>query len=454
MAQYDDASQNAPRRFQRLNDFSPVLNDHLSTARFQLASDKVNLAGSDQDRIYHSNNGFWEAVILGQLKRTDLKILLDSFFVFEWIPRAPGLYYTREGRQAREEAQKFVRGIENGILVYDPYGKESMLKGGIGNIRLKSILINNKEHFLLGASSDGMCNEGIPIAVPTEVYNSVIDEIVERGSIVRNIVGTIRQVPEELHDLYHGYKGVPKTYLKVEEVQNAAHPKSRSMEDLRVSVAVTFLSAFEGHPNFYASYVVFDPSQKGSFEENVKWMEDTYVNDFYKGVIVTDFDQTINNFSDATFSLSKVMDLKISSTDIKRLEKKLGYELHGILNTQNQITYIMAKYNIIGGQHGIVGDHGNIENLTQIQNSLSDDDVAKLASELQKLRAEAKKQADSGDHDIEIGALAAAETAAIQGDRSGLVEHLKKAGKWTFDIAVKVGTALAASVLKGILGLP
>jgi hypothetical protein len=453
MAHYDDAIPNASRHLLRMNDFVPFLESHISTAEYKLAQPQLTHAIGEKDRVYHSNNGFWEAVIYGVLKRTDLKITLDSFFIFEWLPRSPGLYYTPAARSARDQAQKHIKGFENGVLVYDPYGKESMLKGGIGNVRLKSIVLDNSPYFLMGASSDGMCNEGIPVAIPSHLYNKFIDEVTARGSVVRDLVGSLCQVPEELSPLYGGYKGVPKTYLKIDSIREPAHPKSRSMEDLRVSVAVSFLSNYEGHPDVYASYVVFDPAKKGSLQENITWMEETYVNDFYKGIVITDFDQTTSNFSDATFSLGKVMDLKISPAELARLEKKLGYKLHDILRTQEQIIY-MGKYIITGGQQGNVGDHGQIQNLTQIQNSLTDEDVVALVSELQKLRAEVKKLPDSTERDVAVGALASAEEAAKHGDKSKLLEHLKTAGKWTFDVAVKIGTTLAASVLKGVLGLP
>ena len=452
MAGFDDSSLNAPKHFQKMNDFDSFLQSHLSTAEYQLKQ-PLDSSRVEADRTFHSNNSFWEAIIYRMLRRTDTRVILDSFFIFEWVPRSPGLYYTNEGRAAREQARHYIRAIENGVVVYDPYGKESMLRGGIGNVKLNSIQIDGKPHFVMCASSEGMCNEGIPVAIPAELYNVIIDEITNRGAVVRTIAGRLCQIPEELSPLYGGYKGVAKTYLKIDAITEADHPKSRSLEDLRVSVAISFLSNYEGHPGIYSSYVVFDPSKRRSLEESVAWMEETYVYNFYKGAVLTDFDQTINNFSDATFSLGKVMDLKINAAEVRRLEKKLGYSLHEVFRTQEQTIY-MGKYIITGGQQGNVGDHGRIDNLTQVQNAMSADDVAKLVEELQKLRAEAKKQPDADQRDIEIGALAAAEQAAKKGDKSKILEHLTTAGKWTLDIAVKIGTTLAASVLKGLLGPP
>ncbi|WP_221053350.1 hypothetical protein [Methylomonas koyamae] len=52
-----------------------------------------------------------------------------------------------------------------------------------------------------------------------------------------------------------------------------------------------------------------------------------------------------------------------------------------------------------------------------------------------------------------LGAVAGAEKAARNGDGPALLEHLKKAGKWSLDIANKVGIAVAAKAIQAAMGL-
>jgi hypothetical protein len=111
---------------------------------------------------------------------------------------------------------------------------------------------------------------------------------------------------------------VPQLYLLAESIDEPEIEKSRRMADLSVSVAVSFISEFEGEEGMYASYVNFDPGDKQSFMDHVAWMEEVYVRDRYKGQIITDFDEQMSRFSDATFSLSKVMSGKLDRTEVEQ----------------------------------------------------------------------------------------------------------------------------------------
>jgi len=63
-------------------------------------------------------------------------------------------------------------------------------------------------------------------------------------------------------------------------------------------------------------------------------------------------------------------------------------------------------------------------------------------------------QATEPDHEISIGAIAAAEAAAKAGNGPKALACLKNAGTWAFDVASKIGVNIASSALKGTLGLP
>lgn len=76
-----------------------------------------------------------------------------------------------------------------------------------------------------------------------------------------------------------------------------------------------------------------------------------------------------------------------------------------------------------------------------------------LAKELEVLRNAMKQEASNPEHDVSIGAIAAAETAAAQGDGPKVLEHLGNAGKWALDVSTKVGVDLATAALKSSLGL-
>ena len=80
-------------------------------------------------------------------------------------------------------------------------------------------------------------------------------------------------------------------------------------------------------------------------------------------------------------------------------------------------------------------------------------DLKTLASELSQLRAAMKGEGTEAEHDAATGEVAKAEAAAKSGDGSGMLQHLKAAGKWAYGIAEKIGVAIAAKAIGKALGI-
>jgi hypothetical protein len=113
--------------------------------------------------------------------------------------------------------------------------------------------------------------------------------------------------------------------------------------------------------------------------------------------------------------------------------------------------------NYSAGQAGAMGPGAQASNMTfqqiwnQTQGSL---DLPKLARELATLQTTLRAEAKNPEHEIAIGAVAAAEASAKQGNGAKTLEYLKKAGSWAFDTATKIGAEIAAAALKSSMGLP
>lgn len=83
-------------------------------------------------------------------------------------------------------------------------------------------------------------------------------------------------------------------------------------------------------------------------------------------------------------------------------------------------------------------------------NSVNLDDLEK---ELSSLHQAMKKLAKTDEQDIALGEIAKAKKAAQEKSREKILQALKSAGQWAFDIATEIGTTLAAGALKIALGL-
>ncbi len=339
---FKEKPENAVRALLPLESFlyAPMLLQHIYTSTYGLHEKKsIAPLAKEKDIEYISCSEIWNTIIQNpvKVKRTDKVYSLKNFFLFDWFSRSPGLYFTERAEFARNEAQSRIINIEDGFTIYDPHGKLSMLDGGIGNIRLKPINLSDENYYFLSASSTGRSHEGFPVALPEALYNLLIEEITEKGAVLKNLTGRIKSIPEEIESLYTNYSNVPKIYLLIEGVAEPSSNDKLKKEALSVTVASSFISNYEGMPKTYATYVGFDPSDENAFKKNIEWMENEYVIGMYKGQVLTDFDQTINHFKNAPFSLEKVMSHIIDENNILNLQALVGIDSRFIITYQNKI---------------------------------------------------------------------------------------------------------------------
>ncbi len=104
-------------------------------------------------------------------------------------------------------------------------------------------------------------------------------------------------------------------------------------------------------------------------------------------------------------------------------------------------------YNISGPAFAVgPGAHAHNNTFQQSQGGI---DLPTLAEELERLRVAMKQDLEAPpEQDEAIGAVAAAEKAAKQGDGPAAIRYLKSAGIWALRIAEKIGVAVATEVLK------
>lgn len=105
------------------------------------------------------------------------------------------------------------------------------------------------------------------------------------------------------------------------------------------------------------------------------------------------------------------------------------------------------------GQAGVVGRNVRVDNSVINQTQTSEKlDLPALSDQLAKLRAEMKREATDPEHDVAVGAVAAAEAAAKKGDEKSVLDHLKNAGQWALDVGLKVGVPVAIEAIKKASG--
>ncbi|CAO3399389.1 hypothetical protein [Azospirillum palustre] len=304
---------------------------------------------------FTSNNYLWDAVMDERI-RSGHRLHLRGFYVMEWLPRSPGLFFTEQGRRARRQAEKFIidkrsrrlTGISDHYTVYDPYGKSSMLRGGIGCVRLKDINLNGSKYWMFTATSNAVAHEGLPIAVPHEAYSCIIDQIAQEGAAFCEISGVIDFAPERLLSLYN-QAHIPQVVLYVDNIRSIGHAR---LERPEVTAGIMFESEYEGRASQYASFVTFDPSRRGDLRDATEWIESEYVSSLYRGRIILDFDEQVKRFESAKFSLQETLSGDIDDNELRNFLsqfRRLGSveafiaDYRKLLLTKNGATIIIAE---------------------------------------------------------------------------------------------------------------
>lgn len=137
------------------------------------------------------------------------------------------------------------------------------------------------------------------------------------------------------------------------------------------------------------------------------------------------------------------------------LEISRGY-FQSLLALYSEELHVGDKITV-GKAHVVMGSNasaGNISTHGQVSGtSLPVQDLSKLADELALLRQAMKQEGTLPEHDIALGAVAAAERATREGDTASAASHLKSAGRWCLDIAGKIGVSVASEAIKSALSI-
>jgi hypothetical protein len=190
-------------------------------------------------KVYATNAAFWTDSLSGR-HREGQHIKLQGFHLTEWTPYSPGRYYTPQAAEARHRARSIVSWTNNEYL---PLGKENMMLGGVGSIRLRGRTIDGRQYYFLGASSTGISHQGVPLIVPESEYSKVVNTMIDYGGCYAHVTGSLRVMPPEL-SLISFSNNVPKYFVLAQDIEPIA-PSSANI--LLVTVAVMYSGSYYDH---------------------------------------------------------------------------------------------------------------------------------------------------------------------------------------------------------------
>lgn len=403
-----------PKIFQHLNDLdtAAAIESQLDTSSLVLPP--VPLLPRDYPSSFSTTSEFWEA-LLSERVRARKRVTLHDVLLSEWFPRSPGLFHTPEAAHAREEAQYLEIDLteeEESIyfssnpsdpVVYNVYGKQQMLRGGIGCIRLKERETADGRLYFMSVSTSLSAHEGVPIALTPDDYGRHIDEITERGVLPCTVTGQLRFLPDNMLTLYSDYTGVPRLYLEVSELVRKQSTSALELGDPTVSAAVLF-QADEPWPVVSAAYVSFITGRNGTLAQRLPWLEH-YVGEMHGGTVITDFDEQMTRFPQAVFSLEKVANGTLDESEIRNIARAIGVDdmqIGLLLARQQRYGIVLNRINIgavrinVGDKFENIGAGAIIVNRSSLTNALNRTQADYGADAMQALKELADAVTQSG----------------------------------------------------------
>ena len=247
---------------------------------------------------YTDNATFWKDAFAKQHFQM-MRLQLKRFHLMEWLPSAPGRYFTEAARLSRKKAEVDIDGSLN---EYGPLGKSQMIYGGMGSFRLGPQRLDGMNQYFLGATSTGISHEGIPVVLNERDYQDIIPFISQSGGCLTDLEGTLQILqmsPPSTNTPFSLFydPGTPRYCFVVERM----HRYESSPVDCLVATAAIAFSLKNASIPFHKAwaYASFRPGRNSGLDDAVYWLQDYAKR--YSGMphpqILADFDEHYQHFA-------------------------------------------------------------------------------------------------------------------------------------------------------------
>lgn len=291
-------------RYVTPDDFIPLFADIFDTLLYKAQVASATPQPSEVEIT--SNENFWLGAQRGTLHHGS-RVVLRGFYLTEWLPSAPGRFHTEEAARSRQIAEDY---WESSDKEYVPLGKEYMVLGGVGCLRLRARTIDGQKRYICGASSTGVCHEGLAVTLSERDFTQVIGAIKDRGGCLCNLFGVVDILPSELA-LINYHRNIPRCAISVDGFEMLSNSLQSEVWATAAIMFPSTYSTYTDKPETFAgdgyetrlvkswSFASFTPDRKDdSLKHSVAWLAD-YAARYSRTPhppLLTDFDEHRSHF--------------------------------------------------------------------------------------------------------------------------------------------------------------
>ena len=182
------------------------------------SEDRVPEHSTTDDREYHGfseDQQFWD-FIFDTNDAWGRTVVLDYFVLSEWVPRVPGLFWSRGAAALRELATKAVQYESDGWTIFSPFGKSQKVLGGIGTLKFPP---DEKGYRLVSVSAGQNASSGVPVLISPDAWEW--HGFVEGHFIPRLTAKWLSMANSSWADRFISIRGIPKGFLVINRPDQA-----------------------------------------------------------------------------------------------------------------------------------------------------------------------------------------------------------------------------------------
>lgn len=270
----------------------------------------------------------------------------DSVFNFEkcifshWVPRIPGLIFTRTATNLRSQAEHHPldKPYESGSVyhIYSPLGKSIMVSSGIGTIKFPE---DHYENILGCVTFSANASAGIPVLISPEVYRY---HRIQEGSILKIKKARWKKMSLEWISKFPNVSGIPRGYLVIDRTDMIfKSPERQSLQIQPFSIIEQQVGSSYIYDFVYVTVNAVHPNAK---KDAVKFFEDYRKMQNPEGKYLLAVDPA-DPFFDARYTLPQDLERedKYGVTQMNLIKERIkGASFNGL--TLDKISAIIPSY--------------------------------------------------------------------------------------------------------------
>lgn len=198
----------ATRILETLNNYSVAADLNVTAHRNFFPSQHNRILEVDADKH------FWQEVLTNPEACWNKSYSFGYCTISEWVPRIPGLYWSKGSAAIRAFADAEIVKEMPGHIEYNPPGKSSRVIGGVGTLRLPEDVSGNR---LFTLTSSGNSSVGIPILFTADQLEKLT---LKQGDVITVHKAFWKKMSIEWARQFSSTTGFPRGYLTVHNLND------------------------------------------------------------------------------------------------------------------------------------------------------------------------------------------------------------------------------------------